>query len=272
MAQQRSMSRAAALTLTSPARLLRLVRASPCDVLSSAAHFDGQCSVQKREGVVTCDHLPDVDCHVKDATLLMRRMGDMGKVPTSAALHIWNTPGAMRRELEWVLAAEANPSKRAALLVQRFARVYRVGRKLSAMFVSALSVPALAPALTPWHPDVDGSALVVVDTNVAQVVELLRPSRAMRSKAAVAAWVRDSAMEIDLRVFRPDLPAHSPRLVQQAMYHFRSRSNRLAHADSCAANGRCGSCVETICPFARSLRGGASPVTPSALPSLCNTP
>ena len=102
---------------------------------------------------------------MKEATVVFNRMGDMGKLPTSAWLRLWKD-GSVRDMLAYVCREEPSPTKRATLLVERFSRVHRVGRKLATMFVSALSTPALAPGLTPWFPMVDGNDLVVIDTNV----------------------------------------------------------------------------------------------------------
>lgn len=141
-------------------------------------------------------------------------------------------------------------TKRALLLVDRFARIHRVGRKLATMFVSALSTPSLAPGLTPWFPDIDGNELVVVDTNVARAVDALREPGAHRTYDAREQWVREQAAQLDLREFRPDLPSYSPRLVQEALYTFCSKSNRVAGRDACAnrLTPRRG-CARTICPF-----------------------
>ncbi|MBK6849138.1 MAG: hypothetical protein IPG96_16935 [Proteobacteria bacterium] len=129
----------------------------------------------------------------------------MGKLPTSAWLRLWKA-GGVREVLAEVCRDEASPTMRAALLVERFARVHRVGRKLATMFVSALSTPALAPGLTPWFPDIDGNDLVVVDTNVAQAVDALREQGAPKTYDARERWVRKQAAQLDLREFRPDLP------------------------------------------------------------------
>ena len=107
--------------------------------------------------------------------------------------------------------------------------------------------------LTPWFPNVDGNELVVVDTNVARAVNGLRAPRpgARTTYDAHAQWVRAQAARIDLRVFKPDLPAYSPRLVQEALYTFCSKSNRIARGDACA--GRtipCARCAPALCPFA----------------------
>jgi hypothetical protein len=140
--------------------------------------------------------------------------------------------------------------------VERFARVHRVGRKLATMFVSALSTPALAPGLTPWFPGVDGNDLVVVDTNVARAVDALREPGAAKTYDARERWVREQAARLDLREFRPDLPSYSPRLVQQALYAFCAKSNRVARADACSGRAApCAGCAPALCPFATSMGG-----------------
>ena len=156
-----------------------------------------------------------------------------------------------------ILFAEGSPTRRAALLVERFARVHRVGRKLAMMFVSALSTPALAPGLTPWFPDIDGNDLVVVDTNVARAVDALRPPGASKTYDARERWVREQAAQLDLREFRPDLPSYSPRLVQQALYAFCSKSNRVARGEPCAERAvPCAGCAPALCPFASAYGPG----------------
>src|SRR4051812_2186662 len=177
-------------------------------------------------------------------------MGDMGKLPTSAWLRLWKD-GGVRKVLADVCREEASPRERAALLVELFARVHRVGRKLATLFVSALSTPALAPGLTPWFPDIDGNDLVVVDTNVARAVDALRDPGAPRTYDSRERWVREQAARIDLRILQPNLPAYSPRLVQEALYAFCSKSNRVARGDPCAGRGTpCAACAPTLCPFA----------------------
>lgn len=228
-----------------------------CGVLQSAEAFEQSCNVGKVGGRVDCDWRSGARCHVKDATVVFNRMGDMGKLPTSAWLRIWK-PGGVKHLLTDVCRDETSPKKRAAVLVERFATVHRVGRKLATMFVSALSTPALAPGLTPWFPEVDGNELVVVDTNVARAVDLLRDPGAPRTYDARERWLREQAARIDLREFGSHLPRHSPRLVQQALYAFCSRSNRVAHGDSCAERGiPCAGCAKTLCPFVARTEGKA---------------
>ena len=213
-----------------------------------AGTFERSCDVLKDGRGIDCTRAPGLHCHVKDATAAFNRMGDMGKLPSSAWLRIWKEGGS-RKVLADVCREEQSPSKRADLLVERFASVHRVGRKLATMFVSALSTPALAPGLTPWFPEIDGNELVVVDTNVARAVDALRPG-ASKTYDARAGWLRDQAARVDLREFRPDVPSYSPRLVQQALYAFCSKSNRVARGDPCAATpGPCEGCAPTLCPF-----------------------
>lgn len=223
MQQQLGFSARTADSLTSVATLRRRVLANPCPTLRSAKGFDGGCSVRKAIGTVDCTERPGSSCHVKDAAIHFNRMGDLGKLPTSAWLHFWRNdalPGLLRE----VARNETDPKARAELLVERLSSVRRVGRKLATMFVSALSVPSLAPGLTPWSPRIDGNDLVVVDTNVARAVDALDHSGAPRTYDTRTRWVREQAERIDLTLFRPDLPKVSPRLVQQAIYAFCSRS------------------------------------------------
>lgn len=255
MRQQRSLPRASMRVVADAGRVKRSIARHKCPVLRSADAFDEGCDVSKVGEVVDCATCPGATCHVKDATVVFNRMGDMGKLPTSAWLRVWKG-GGVRELLADVYREEASPTKRAALLVERFARVHRIGRKLATMFVSALSTPALAPGLTPWFPEVDGNDLVVVDTNVARAVDALREPGAPRTYDARERWVRAQAAQLDLREFRPDLPSYSPRLVQQAIYAFCSKSNRVARGDACAQRAdSCDGCAPVLCPFATRAEG-----------------
>jgi hypothetical protein len=249
MEQQRTMQSGVARMLISVSAIERTLARHGCAKLATPEAFDEGCSVQKIGNAVDCDFRPGTSCHVKDATTAFNRMGDMGKLPTSAWLHIWRR-GGLNDVVASVIESEAQPTMRATLLVERFARVYRVGRKLATMFVSALSVPALAPGLTPWFPTVDGNELVIVDTNVARAIDALSGINVAKTYGARERWVREQSARIDLRRFHPGVPSYSPRLVQQALYAFCSRSNRIAMGDACAgATAPCDRCTPALCPF-----------------------
>lgn len=248
MAVQRTMPAGAAKALTSPSRLRVLVGASRCEQLRTAADFDVRCDVHRDfdRGTATCRHRPRTPCHVKEATLAIRRMGDMGMLPTSAWLHLRH--GGLRRWFDEACAATLSPTERARVLVERVATIHRIGPKLAAMYVSALSTPELTPGFAPWRPEVDGSRLVVVDANVARVIDHVRRGRGPRTYSRLASWLIAVADRIDLRRLRRDLPARSPRLVQQALYIFGSRSNRAAQQDRCVRDP-CTACPSAACPF-----------------------
>lgn len=253
MRHQTSMSRTQVQVIADSRFLERSVERAECNALQAGRAFADTCNVKMNRAGVDCATHPGARCHVKQATVVFKRMGDMGKLPTDAWL-FFGKLGA-RELLATVCRTESSTVKRADLLVERLARVHRVGRKLATMFVSALSVPALAPGVTPWHPEVDGNELLVIDTNVAKAVDRLNRQGTLKTYEARARWLRRAASHINLREFRADLPEFSPRLVQEALYAFGSRSNRIAHMDPCSrAATMCADCAPTICPFEGSRR------------------
>jgi hypothetical protein len=261
MRQQRSLPRASMRVVADVAKVKRSISRHACPKLRSVEAFEEGCDVVKDGDAVECGTCPGLACHVKDATRVFNRMGDMGKLPTSAWLRLWRD-GSMRTLLDEVCEMERSPTRRAAILVDRFAAVHRVGRKLATMFVSALATPVLAPGLTPWYPEIDGNDLVVVDTNVARAADALRAPGEAKTYDAREQWLRERAAMIDLQVFGPDLPAYSPRFVQDALYTFCSKSNRIARGDSCAGRSvPCAVCAPTLCPFVapKKRAGGVAP-------------
>lgn len=228
------------------------VRSRSCPGSHGDDWLSDYCDVWKRTGRVGCSQHPELRCAVKDATRAFNRMGDIGKLPSSAYLTIWaRGHGGLAGILQTALKTSPSPTARASLLVAQLSRVHRVGRKLATLFVSLLSTPALSPGLSPWYPDVDGNELVVVDTNVARAVDVLSGSSHSGTYDSRQAWVREQASRLDLSTFDRRVPRYSPRMVQQALYAFCSRSNRIALRDPCAGEvGRCGTCVPRVCPFA----------------------
>jgi hypothetical protein len=215
MRQQRSLPRASMRVVADVATVKRSITRHACPTLGSVEAFERGCDVRKDGDDIDCGTRPGESCHVKDATRVFNRMGDMGKLPTSAWLRLWRGDG-VKALLDDVCREEPSPTKRAVLLVEQFAAVHRVGRKLATMFVSALSTPALSPGLTPWFPEIDGNELVVVDTNVARAVDALRAPGAAKTYDARERWVREQAAKLNLRAFQPDMPA-CPELIDPAL-------------------------------------------------------
>ncbi len=246
MAIQRKMPARSVLALSSPRRLRILLDSAPCPHLRSASEFDERCDVRRdpRRKYASCMSRPRTPCHVKDATMAIGRMGDMGKMSTSAWLHLG--ANGLERWFDETCEASADPRTRAAELVRRISTLYRIGQKLASMFVSALSVVELS-GLAPWWPEIDGSETLVIDGNVARAIQTWRPE-GVRTYAALATWLIGIGRQIDLSQYQRTLPRHSPRLVQQAIYVFRSRSNRTALGDPCETS-RCASCPSIVCPF-----------------------
>lgn len=250
LAQQRAMADQDADVLACAQTIEQRVTTSSCAAFTSVS-FEQSCTVGLRGGHVDCMSMMGQPCHVKDATRALKRTGDMGKIPSSAWLRSW-AGDALTRTLAAI--AEAAREARGELLVQHFSTVHRVGQKLATMFVAALSTPALAPGLTPWYPMVDGNDLLVIDTHVARVLNTLGCTET--TYRGRAQWLRRYASDIDLTAFHPNVPRRSPRLVQQALFTFCSRSNRTARGDPCAtADAACAACSPELCPFVSPASG-----------------
>ncbi|MBF0308903.1 MAG: hypothetical protein HQL56_05180 [Magnetococcales bacterium] len=255
MQQQRSLPRNMMRVVADADLVKESIAHHACPALGSAHAFEESCDVSKFGKVIDCGVCPGANCQVKDATMVFNRMGDLGKLPTSAWLRIWKE-GGLHQLLVEVCRETISPTERAMLLVDRFMQVHRVGRKLATMFVSALSTPILYPGFTPWFPRIDGNELMVIDTNVARGIDLLRAPNDSKTYSSRESWLREQAASIDLRGFRPGLPSYSPRLVQQALYAFCSKSNRVASQDPCAKTPlSCDRCAPRLCPFVEASSG-----------------
>jgi len=245
---QRTMPVRQVIAMTAPRQLGVLVEQSPCRHLRDAPTFERACDVRRdfERGSATCGTRPRTPCHVKDATAAIGRMGDLGKLPTSAWLRL--RQGGLGRWLVEACDEDRDPRKRAAWMVEQVATIYRIGVKLASMFVSALSVPELGIGVAAWSPELDGSRIVVVDANVGRAIRSWRRGRGADTYVANARWFVAAADELDLSRLRVGMPRSSPRFVQQAVYLFRSRSNRIAYGDSCR-DAPCRACPSTLCPF-----------------------
>ncbi len=251
----RGISKADADELGSPRRLLKLVDNSPCIHMQSLHSLHGTCDLAKhavtRKG--RCGKNPKVDCHLKRHTVLLRRYGHFGKVPTSAALMVRETGAGSLSDLRrQVLATTADPRERAHLLEAHLSRAWRVSDKIAAMFLSALCVPDLSKGSPPWGEGIDWTRFVVIDSNVDLYLAAIGYAGASTYDGR-REFVRQLAEQIDLAELRHGLRAFNPRLVQQAMYLFMSSTNRRTIGRDCMHVGAdaCGACPSTVarlCP------------------------
>lgn len=234
-----------AAELTTVEQLHRLSSSASCSHARSLAELHERCDLYKVEGKAHCRAGPEQPCHLKRHTVLLRRYGHFGKMPTSAALVVHSEgPDGLRGLYERALREGASDPERSLLLEQALTRIWRVSDKLAAMYLSALTNPDLSQGLAPWAKGVDSSHFVVIDSNV----DLFLQSIGYDGPGTYAArrqFVQSLATRIDLSALRPGLQPYNPRLVQQALYLFMSASNRRLAKHDC---WRRGSSACTGCP------------------------
>lgn len=247
----RGISARDAATLTSAKALVRLTRRSPCDHTRTNEALLGSCDLTKdASGSGCCFAEPKLACHLKEHTVLLKRYGHFGKMPTSAALTVARGRGGLGLLRRKVFASTTDPLGRAQLLASRLSEIWRVSDKLSAMYLSLVCAPHMGLASPPWHEGVDWSWFVVVDRNVDLFLESVGYD-GHGTYEARRAFVRELASKVDLRAIDPSWPAFHPRLVQQAMYLFMSASNRRAATQDCVHKATCVSCPSVLarrCP------------------------
>lgn len=243
-AQQKSWKAKDSDHLLSLSKIRSRIAESRCPHLKTDATFETACTIVRRQGVVTCDH-NHLECPVRDASQVWGRMSDLGILPVSAIRRIWIKSNLI------IILQEAgsihDPIQRIEWVISKFSAVHRVGRKLATMFVSTLSTPALAKDLSPWHPLLNGNLAVVIDTHAKRAIDHFRVG-GIDSYQSRVDWVRNVALRIDLSKFREDWPSYSPRLIQQALYMFSSKSNRRAWRDPCS-EAVCAGCPSALCPW-----------------------
>lgn len=248
--RQRAMTVVQAENFTNLNLLAQAIDEHPCQAMFDADTLLNHCDVHLTARRIDCLRYPKLACPVKQASEQYHRMGDMGKLPISALLYHQQT-GLFGKQLKGIIGTR-DQRRRAPLALASIRKVYRVGPKLANMWLSALSTPSLAPGLSPLFPAINGEQLVVIDTNVSQAIQLLTRSTVRASYQSQATWLHRHAKTIDLTSFATDLPSYSPRMLQQTLYWFRSRSNRQAIGDPCSREpGNCRNCAPRLCPFAR---------------------
>jgi hypothetical protein len=238
---------------------LALVEDGGCAHMRTTRALAEACDLDKdpqtHEGC--CDANPGVACHLKRHTVLLKRYGHFGKVPTSIALMVRESGAGDLRELRrLVMKRERDPLARAQALERELSRAWRVNQKIASMFLSMITNPDLSRGLAPWSRGIDWTYYVVVDSNV----DLFLASIGYNGLGTYDArrnFVRELARGVDLTEFDGTLQAYNPRLVQQAMYLFMSTTNRRAAAADCMhmAPRACATCPRVLrrrCPAAPS--------------------
>src|SRR5579871_6592065 len=120
----RGIGRRDADELASVDRLASLVKRGPCELMRTTQLLHERCDLTKdpRTRLGMCSANPDAQCHLKRHTVLLKRYGHFGKVPTSSALAL----------------LEAGHSSVGAL-AEQIARVHRSRLERSQAFEAALS-------------------------------------------------------------------------------------------------------------------------------------
>lgn len=243
-------------------RLLGLVDDGDCARMRTTLVLAQDCNLDKdpRSRMGCCNANPTVQCHLKRHTVLLKRYGHFGKVPTSIALMVRESGAedlpALRR---LVMKRERDPLDRAKALERELARAWRVNQKIASMFLSMLTNPDLSRGLAPWSRGIDWTYYVVVDSNVDLFLASIGYD-GLGTYDARRDFVRELARGIDLSLLNSEVQPYNPRLVQQAMYLFMSTANRRAAATDCMhrAPSTCAACPGSIrrrCPARPSKTG-----------------
>lgn len=249
--------------LTSAARLLRLADEGPCALARVNDDLIAACDLEKHPvtKLGRCSANPSAACHLKRHTVLLKRYGHFGNVPTSAALMVREAGapdlGALR---DAVLRRHRRRHARAIALEAALSKAWRISEKIAAMFLSAIANPDLSPGVAPWAAGLDWTRFVVIDSNVDLFLASIR-YRGAGTYDARRAYIRALADEIDIRTIDRRVHSYNPRLVQQAMFVFMSAANRRAVGADCMHEG--GAPCAT-CPAALQLRCPVRPVPAAA--------
>lgn len=241
--------------ISDAAQLLALVDDGGCAHMRTTLALAEECDLDKdpRTRLGCCNANPKVACHLKRHTVLLKRYGHFGKVPTSIALMVREAGAedlsALRR---LVMRRARDPLARAQELERELSRAWRVNQKIASMFLSMVTNPDLSRGLAPWSRGIDWTYYVVIDSNVDLFLASIR-YQGNGTYDARRDFLRELARGIDLTEFDGALQPYNPRLVQQAMYLFMSTANRRAAEADCmhrspASCATCPSIVQRRCP------------------------
>ncbi len=248
-----------ALELTNVAKLLSLADEG-CEFARSLDLLLKQCDLRKstdtKQGI--CDQRPSSNCHLKRHTELLKRYGHFGKMPTSTALMlraqgVSDLPSLRAR----IWAQTSDPHMRALALERAISGAWRISEKIAAMYLSALTNRDLSGDLAPWADGVDADYFIVIDSNVDLFLKAINYG-GPKTYRGRRAFIQALASRIPLNDLHPGVRRNNPRLVQQALYMFMSKSNRRANAADCChdAPASCSRCPRTLASCC-SLNGAA---------------
>ncbi len=252
----RSIPKADAEELTSSSQLYQLAKASGCVHSGTQEGLLKVCDLakEKETRLATCSANPTCDCHLKRHTTLLRRYGHFGKIPTSAALALFEAwEGSLSALHVRVLREHDSPLDRARALEAEISRVWRVNKKVASMFLSVVSAPDLGLETPPWQEGIDWSWFLPIDVNI---------DKFLFSMGWAGPWSYDARRQAVLSLSRKvalsrihsGLRDYNPRLVLQAINRFMSSSNRREAATDCShlAPVSCATCppaLRGLCPF-----------------------
>jgi hypothetical protein len=249
------------IDLTCAKRLLKLAAESPCDALRGTEALSERCDLTKsaRTRLGICAYRPGVACHLKRHTVLMKRYGHFGKVPTSAALSLRDQGVTSIGELRKVIwRRETDPHQRAEAIDAALQHSWRVSEKIAAMYLSALCAPGLT-AHPPIWTGVDWTHFIVIDSNTDLFLGAVGYMGA-KTYQARRAFLRLLAAEVAAPGRRGKRRGVNVRVMQQSMYAFMSVANRRATPTDCMHHsGACLSCprvVRLLCPVVEQTSGG----------------
>jgi len=242
----RGISAKDARELTSPRALTRLADNCGCRHARTTGGLRVDCDLTKhpetRLGI--CGANPTIACAPKRHTVLLKRYGHFGKVPTSAAL-LLREAGAqdLTSLLERAGATAQGKTAKSRALVGALSGAWRVSEKIASMFLSAVFNPDYASGAQ-RREDIDWRHFVVIDSNVDLFLQSIG-YRGLWTYTARRDFLRQASRMTRLTAFRHDVQRDNPRIVQQAMYLFMSAANRRAISYDCAHSP--GACVR--CPM-----------------------
>lgn len=250
----RGMTPEDAAEVSSLPALLALADECPCEHAKSLDGLLTRCDLTKTPQTKrgTCRANPRVSCHMKRHTVLLRRYGHFGKVPSSIALTVRESGAPDLSALLTGAARDATgPEAKARAMVDALSRAWRVSEKIASMFLSMVWNPDVTPGVVARR-DLDWRHFIAIDSNTDAFLATIG-YRGSGTYDARRRFLRALSERIDLKRMRSGLRRDNPRLVQQAMYLFMSVTNRRAIAGDCMHLGpqACATCprpLSRLCP------------------------